>query len=155
MTRVGAPRGWPRGPARVAPAPQTMVDCHGAMSRAFSSDDEEPTVVGEMPVVPSVRQQRTPFVLQQIDGPGAPRDYVLDLDEIVIGRSNQAHISIESSMISRRHMVLQRSGPEYSVSDLNSSNGVYLNGIKAHSAVLREGDTLQIGDVVLVYREGS
>ncbi len=140
----------------VASARGSMLDCPGAMSHPRPTDDEdEPTVVGDMPVVPSIRKQRTPFVLQQIDGPGAPRDFVLDLDEIVIGRSNQAHISIDSSMISRRHMVLSRSGPEYSVADLNSSNGVFLNGIKAHSAVLREGDTLQIGDVVLVYREGS
>ncbi len=153
MSTAGAPAGRVLASARVAPARESLLDCHGVMSRP--TDEEEPTVVGDLPVVPSVRRQRTPFVLQQIEGPGAPRDYVLDLDEIVIGRSNQAHIAIDSSMISRRHMVLSRSGPEYTVSDLNSSNGVFLNGIKAHSAVLREGDTLQIGDVVLVYREGS
>ena len=31
---------------------------------------------------------------------------------------------------------------------------MYLNGVKAHSAVLHGGDTLQIGDVVLVFRRG-
>lgn len=124
------------------------------MSRSGFSE-EDPTIVGAHPVVPSVRQQKTPFLLQQLEGPGAPRDYVLDLDEMVVGRSAQAHIAIESHLISRRHMLLKRSGPEFVCSDLNSSNGVYLNGVKAYSAVLREGDTIQIGDVVLVYREGS
>lgn len=155
MSTAGAPTLRVLASARVASAPESLLDCHGPMSHPRPTDEDEPTVVGDVPVVPSVRRQRTPFVLQQIEGPGAPRDYVLDLDEIVIGRSNQAHIAIDSSMISRRHMVLSRSGPEYTVSDLDSSNGVFLNGIKAHSAVLREGDTLQIGDVVLVYREGS
>jgi hypothetical protein len=32
---------------------------------------------------------------------------------------------------------------------------MFLNGIKTHSAVLREGDTIQMGDVVFVFHEGS
>jgi pSer/pThr/pTyr-binding forkhead associated (FHA) protein len=117
--------------------------------------EEDPTIVGEHRVLPSVRQRKMPFLLQQIKGPGAPRDYVLDLEEIVVGRSTGAHIAIDSQLISRRHMTLTRCGAEFVCSDLDSANGVYLNGVKAHSAVLREGDTLQIGDVVFVYREGS
>lgn len=117
-------------------------------------DDEESTIVGGLNVAHAVRWNRSPPMLRQIDGPGAPREFTLELDNIVVGRSSQAHISIESTLISRRHMSLQRSGPEFVCSDLDSANGVYLNGVKAHSAVLREGDTLQIGDVVLVYHEG-
>jgi pSer/pThr/pTyr-binding forkhead associated (FHA) protein len=52
-------------------------------------------------------------------------------------------------------MSLTRNGPQFSCTDLDSANGVLLNGIKAHSAVLHEGDTLQIGDVVFVFREGD
>ena len=33
-------------------------------------------------------------------------------------------------------------------------NGIVLNGLKVHSAVLRDGDQVQLGDVVLSYREG-
>lgn len=122
---------------------------------SHSGFKEDPTIIGSQPVVPSVRQRKMPFLLQQIKGPGAPRDYVLDLDDIVVGRSTGAHIAIDSQLISRRHMRLTRSGAEFTCSDLDSANGVYLNGVKAHSAVLREGDTLQVGDVVFVYREGS
>jgi hypothetical protein len=32
---------------------------------------------------------------------------------------------------------------------------VYLNGVRAHSAVLHDGDTLQIGDVVFVFHEAG
>jgi pSer/pThr/pTyr-binding forkhead associated (FHA) protein len=38
--------------------------------------------------------------------------------------------------------------------DLESANGVYLNGVRVHSAGLFEGDTIQIGDVLLMFREG-
>jgi pSer/pThr/pTyr-binding forkhead associated (FHA) protein len=39
--------------------------------------------------------------------------------------------------------------------DLESSNGVFLNGVRVHSAALHEGDVIQIGDAVLVFREGG
>jgi pSer/pThr/pTyr-binding forkhead associated (FHA) protein len=51
-------------------------------------------------------------------------------------------------------MVLTRQGDEYIALDLGSRNGIYLNGIRIHSAVLREGDQLQLGEVILLYHEG-
>jgi pSer/pThr/pTyr-binding forkhead associated (FHA) protein len=116
---------------------------------------DESTVVGQPDVAVSSRSYRKPFLLQQIEGPGAPRRFVLELDEIVVGRSHQAHIAIESGLLSRKHMALRRNGLEYVAADLDSSNGVFLNGVKAHSATLREGDTIQIGDVVFTFHEGS
>ena len=118
-------------------------------------DLDEATVIGQIEVVTAAGEYRKPFALQQIKGPGAPRVHELDLDEVVIGRSNQAHISIDSGLLSRRHIALHKNGPEYTCSDLDSSNGMYLNGVKTHSVVLREGDTIQIGDVVFVYHEGA
>jgi pSer/pThr/pTyr-binding forkhead associated (FHA) protein len=113
------------------------------------------TRVDQPAILPSLQPNVKPYRLEQIGGPGAPREFPLELDEIVVGRSLQAHIAIESGSISRRHMRLCREGPEYKFADLDSANGVFLNGVKAHSAVLRDGDQLQIGDVVLRYREGQ
>jgi pSer/pThr/pTyr-binding forkhead associated (FHA) protein len=50
-------------------------------------------------------------------------------------------------------VVFRRQGPELQLADLDSANGVYVNGVKTHSAVLHEGDTIQIGDVVFVLHE--
>lgn len=98
---------------------------------------------------------RRPFLLVQVEGLGAPREYPLQLPEVVIGRSRQVHLAIESHQLSRRHCSLRRVGPDYVCADLDSVNGVWLNGVKVHSAVLRDGDELQLGDVVFVYREGE
>ena len=125
------------------------------VSKSYDDRDEHPTVAHEVPIRTGVRRAKKPFVLEQIQGPGAPREFVLDLDSTTVGRSLQANISVESSAISRQHLVLKRNGPEFTYTDLESSNGVYLNGIKTHSAVLREGDTIQLGDVVFVFHEGS
>ena len=50
---------------------------------------------------------------------------------------------------------LTRLDDEYSIEDLLSRNGIYLNGVKVHSAVLRDGDELQLGDVFITYHEGN
>jgi pSer/pThr/pTyr-binding forkhead associated (FHA) protein len=118
---------------------------------------EEPTtVVHEMPLPASVRLATAkPFLLEQVAGPGAPRQFVLELDETIVGRSLQATISVDGNGMSRQHLTIKRAGPEFTFTDLNSSNGVFLNGVKTHSAVLRQGDTVQLGDVVFVFHEGS
>ncbi len=95
-----------------------------------------------------------PSWLEQREGPGAPARFLLEQPESIVGRSSEAHFTIESSLISRRHAIFVQSGPEVTCRDLDSSNGVYLNGVKVHSALLHEGDTLQIGDVVLLFHEG-
>jgi pSer/pThr/pTyr-binding forkhead associated (FHA) protein len=114
-----------------------------------------PTTVGDLiPAASAVPRPKKPFLLEQVAGPGAPRNFTLELDETVLGRSLQATISIDSSRISRQHAAVRRDGPEFSITDLNSANGIYLNGVKTHSAILRDGDTVQIGDVVFVFHEG-
>ena len=38
--------------------------------------------------------------------------------------------------------------------DNDSHNGIFLNGVKIHSAVLRDGDVIQAADSTFVYYEG-
>lgn len=94
------------------------------------------------------------YVLRQLKGPGAPRDLTLTREEHVVGRSRSADLFVDSPELSRRHVGLRKDGNEYSVHDLASRNGVYLNGVRVHSAVLRGGDTLQMGNVTFLYLEG-
>ena len=114
---------------------------------------EEPTVELSQPIeLGAARSQRTP-TLEQVRGPGAPRVVRLTEDEVIVGRSLQAAISIDSGSISRRHLALSRVDSGYRCTDLDSSNGVFLNGVKVHSALLHDGDTLQLGDAAFVYHE--
>jgi pSer/pThr/pTyr-binding forkhead associated (FHA) protein len=126
------------------------------MRRALSKSapfDPDTTVAGDVSIVGGVvRGEKLP-TLEQVRGPGAPRRFPLVGAETVVGRGQQAHVAIESTRLSRRHVVFKRNGAELSVVDLDSANGMFVNGVKAHSALLHEGDTIQIGDVVFVLHE--
>jgi pSer/pThr/pTyr-binding forkhead associated (FHA) protein len=119
-------------------------------------DWNDATIKSENNISPTRRKsERPPFVLKQTAGPGAPKGFVLGEERVILGRAVEADIQIDSKEVSRRHLLLRKEGPEYSCTDLKSSNGVYLNGIKIHSATLKDGDTIQIGNVTLVYRIGA
>lgn len=97
-----------------------------------------------------------PHYLEMVEGPGAPQRIPLDHRQVlIIGRGDQADYKIDSEELSRRHVMITRDGEEFVAEDLDSRNGVYLNGVKVHSATLRDKDTLQLGGVVLVYHEGG
>jgi pSer/pThr/pTyr-binding forkhead associated (FHA) protein len=116
--------------------------------------DSDSTIVGEPSALSAPGAARKPARLELVSGPGAPREFAIVSEETVIGRSTQATICIESLLLSRRHAAVRRLGPELRLVDLESANGVYLNGVKVHSAGLFDGDSIQIGDVLLLFHEG-
>ena len=99
--------------------------------------------------------EQTPAVLEMVQGPGAPRNYELHRPEVVVGRSLDVDVSINSTDLSRRHVALRRmpSG-QFNLHDLESRNGVFVNGVKVHSAVLHDGDSVQMGSILFVFHEG-
>ena len=126
------------------------------VSRPADDDfDNDSTMVGGPELVTVGHRHFKRARLEQTQGPGAPRVFDLSLYETIVGRSTSAHICVDSSLISRKHMSLSKTGELFSANDLNSSNGMYLNGVKVYSAVLHEGDQIQIGDVVFTFFEGN
>ena len=98
------------------------------------------------------RRAAVPF-LQQIEGEGAPKKFKLNRPEMVIGRDEKADIPLPSANVSRRHALIKCRQHEVSIQDFESRNGVFLNGIKVHSAILRDGDIIQLADVVFDFYE--
>lgn len=90
----------------------------------------------------------------QVEGPGAPREVRFVGVPVFIGRSDSCDVQIISSHISRRHAVVQNVGDDLECRDLTSRNGTWLNNLRVNSATLREGDIVQIGDAVFVFRSG-
>lgn len=126
-----------------------------AKGKSRRDRSEESTLIGETKPISQLMAAVRLARLEQVRGPGAPAELMLEKDETVIGRSDEADIRIDSKLLSRQHAVFRKNGPQVRVEDLDSSNGLYLNGTKAHAADLYEGDTVQIGDVVVIFREGQ
>lgn len=116
-------------------------------------DNWDRTLPGTIPLSDLPRLARS-AVIEQIRGPGAPQRHLLLEERVVVGRS-EGEIRIASAELSRAHMRIERAGAEYTCLDLDSSNGVYLNGVRIHSAVLRDGDQIQLGDVVFLFHAGA
>jgi pSer/pThr/pTyr-binding forkhead associated (FHA) protein len=104
---------------------------------------------------PAMRKQRVvrPHWLEQEEGEGAPLKIKLDKEQLVIGRADDADVRIRHPKASRHHASMFRKNGEYKIEDNGSRNGFYLNGLRVNSAVLREGDVVQITDCVFVYHE--
>ena len=122
------------------------------MSKRDEWTDESTNEI-DVHLLPLSMEQRPPL-LEMVSGPGAPRTLEIFADAMVLGRALDAEIPISASDLSRRHLVLTRVGPQVTLTDLGSRNGVYLNGVKVHAAVLHEGDNIQLGTVMFVFHEG-
>ena len=126
-----------------------------ASRRTQTIDDDSPqTAMTKLPASFKPRPRRA-HLLEQTAGPGSPARHELSADTLVIGRGSAADLRLDSDDVSRTHAQLMRVDDEYTIEDLDSRNGVFLNGLQVHAAVLRDGDQLQLGDVVFTYNEGS
>lgn len=71
-------------------------------------------------------------------------------DETTLGRAPGCLVQLDDTYVSQVHARISRSGEEYLVEDLGSTNGTYVNRSKvAAPTPLREGDRLQVGNVVM------
>lgn len=65
--------------------------------------------------------------------------------EILIGRGPDCHIVVRDPLVSRHHAKIARAYGGYFVEDLNSTNGVMVNGRRVNKQMLKYGDRVQIG----------
>lgn len=66
-------------------------------------------------------------------------------ESLVIGRSQDCHIQLDDGTVSGEHAKIYASDDYYIAEDLNSTNGISVNGKKAASIRLAQGDILTVG----------
>ena len=74
---------------------------------------------------------------------------------IGIGREKGNDITVEDHEASRRHAEIRKYNDTYSLADLNSSNGTFLNNCRIAEAELKSGDRIQIGRTLFLYSHGE
>jgi pSer/pThr/pTyr-binding forkhead associated (FHA) protein len=87
-------------------------------------------------------------------GPNAGSRFLLDIPTTSAGRHPDSDIFLDDVTVSRRHAEFRRDAGEFVVVDVGSLNGTYVNREPVDTAVLANGDEVQIGKFRLVFLTG-
>lgn len=84
-------------------------------------------------------------ILLVLKGAGVGGRYLLDASETRIGRDINNEICLDDITVSRSHAMISKSSDGYSVKDLGSLNGTYLNAVSVRDSKISNGDEIQVG----------
>jgi Protein of unknown function (DUF3662)/FHA domain len=121
--------------AEVAGAPKDVPAQAEPGATMVYRPDEEPAV--EAPTAATLTVDGT---RHELAGPRA-----------LLGRSKECDIRISDPNVSRRHAELRQEGSAYWIVDLESTNGVLVNGRRQKRAKLDDGDTITLGSTDVVF----
>lgn len=75
--------------------------------------------------------------------------YPLGADEILLGRHMSADIRLPDPSVSRYHAVMTVTNGVWSITDLDSRGGTFVNGHRVHRVRLNPGDTVRLGNAAM------
>lgn len=73
---------------------------------------------------------------------------------VLLGRSRECDIQVEDPNVSRRHAELRQEGSTYWIVDLESTNGIEVNGQRVKRAKLDPGDSFTVGSTDITFSTG-
>jgi two-component system, cell cycle response regulator len=97
------------------------------------------------------RKPKADACLVTIYGQNIGQKHVLKPGEAVIGRSSQAQLQIDHESVSRRHAKIVCTDSGIVLSDMESTNGTYVNDEPITERTLTHGDLLKVGRTILKY----
>jgi hypothetical protein len=147
------------------PGSHYCASCGAALPSSTPGGDATNTIVTTGGVVPDVDGEFSPEAHQGAvealtpgsallvvrRGPNAGSRFLLDQDVTTAGRHPDSDIFLDDVTVSRRHAEFRREGSGYTVHDVGSLNGTYVNHERIDVAALAGGDEVQIGKFRLVY----
>jgi pSer/pThr/pTyr-binding forkhead associated (FHA) protein len=88
-------------------------------------------------------------------GPNEGSTFMVDQDTVTVGRHPDSNIFLDDITVSRRHSVIERAGGEFVIRDVGSLNGTYVNHDRIDHKPIVDGDEIQVGRFVLIFRVGG
>ena len=157
-------------PARLAHEHQVFPVAEEADSLILAVAD--PTDTGavehlrrEVPSPLSIRLATATQIRERVDqyyGPkligvlpsGEKLEYLIDKHEVEIGKAAHNHIALTDPTVSNTHAIVTARDAGYTIVDLGSRNGTFVNGerLGSQAHTLRHGDKIQLGKTVLTFR---
>jgi transcriptional regulator with GAF, ATPase, and Fis domain len=90
-----------------------------------------------------------------LSGPMCGDAVALSADGTTIGRDTGSQLSIPDHLMSRRHCTVEAAPGGFTLRDLGSANGTYVNGIPIRERVLAHGDRIRAGDSMFLFLEAE
>jgi pSer/pThr/pTyr-binding forkhead associated (FHA) protein len=119
----------------------------GDYTIAIKADAEAAVPPPQVPRTSAPPGGSPPARLVMISAPAPGAEFSIGKPTVRIGRLEELDLCISHRSISREHArVLQREG-QFEVEDLNSANGVRVNGSGTKKATLKSGDIVELGQV--------
>jgi len=120
----------------------------------FATGELETDIEEEIHISPEVLEGgRAVLIVKR--GPNAGSKFFLDTDQTQVGRHPDSAIFLDDITVSRKHAELRRGDDGFSLHDVGSLNGTYVNRERVEEAGLRSGDEIQVGKFKLVFLGGS
>jgi len=98
----------------------------------------------------SVSYQKFKLVMEE--GPEANNEFLMEKDRIKVGSAPDNDLVIEHDTVSRYHFVIEATEAGHRIRDLDSTNGVEMDGCWVMDALLHPRARLRLGDVVLLFQ---
>jgi pSer/pThr/pTyr-binding forkhead associated (FHA) protein len=70
----------------------------------------------------------------------------------VVGRGPNCSVRIKHPALSRYHALIKCVDDDWTIADMKSTNGVYVNGRRIHAAALKPNDLIGIGEHTLIFK---
>jgi len=149
----------PPRPAPPSPLPPPIAPPPPSAPSTESADllPEIPPFTVPHPVGPLETLPATPLApparprLVPVESPDGESAYFLS-GTMVVGRNPESDLRFPVGTVSRRHAELSEGPDGWTVRDLHSENGTWVNGERTWEKVLVDGDQVQFGTVALVFR---
>ncbi|MEP6695924.1 MAG: FHA domain-containing protein [Pseudonocardiales bacterium] len=150
-TRCGAALTRSEAPAQNQPLDSTSTMTFGAIEEA-PPEAPDSLAAAHARAVDALPGGSALLVVRR--GPNAGSRFLLDESVTTAGRHPESDIFLDDVTVSRRHAEFRREGGAFSVRDVGSLNGTYVNRERIETAVLAGGDEVQIGKFRLVFLTG-
>ena len=115
----------------------------------WTDDNDASTQLAPRPGGPAATES---FALTVFAGPEEGRRFTVAPGlpaRVLAGTSPACDIPLTDRMVSRRHAAFELAGPHLRVTDLDSTNGTFVQGLRVGDALLRGGELVRLGETVL------
>ncbi|MFT5393193.1 MAG: pSer/pThr/pTyr-binding forkhead associated (FHA) protein [Gammaproteobacteria bacterium] len=141
-----------RPQTKLATAPEQAIPAQESISNEDSSGPRRGDETAPAQTLDGVRGGTLGYLVLNEPLLAAPSRFSITNGVFRIGRSSNNDLTVKDFSVSRHHAeVRMHSDGSFSVKDLKSMNGVYVNDKRVNNAALNEGDKLELGDLSMTF----